>query len=143
MHRVIVSAGSLYFIRLGGLISASDAGSGRSLFAQERAVAAVIGWFAKKTLDSGLSKIEGTNPEQLVASSRKHFKVTPDEVIESTLDPPSMFSGERPSFARWKVTVRGRKRTIYEIEDRASLETALSLLPPLLGDKLKVKVKYS
>jgi len=28
----------------------------------------------------------------------------------------------------------------YEIEDQGSLETALKLLPPLLRDKLKVKI---
>jgi hypothetical protein len=138
--RVFVSPNALYFIRLSGLVSASDAGSGMSLYAQERAMASVIRWFASKSQSNELDQIESADPAELVVSGKHHFQVSPSEVFESRLDPPSLFGGQRPAFGRWRLSQEGRKPVTYEIESAESLETALQHLPLLLKDKLKVNI---
>ena len=96
LYRVFVSGDSLYFIRLGGLISPSDAGHGHSIDPGKRAVAALIGWIAKKSINAELARLESTDPARLLELDKKHFKVAPDEVIDSRLDSPSLFSQQRP-----------------------------------------------
>ena len=68
LYRVFVSGDSLYFIRLGGLISPSDAGSGYSLDPGKWAVSLLIRKFAKKSLDSELTRIENKDPATIVES---------------------------------------------------------------------------
>jgi hypothetical protein len=141
LYRVLVSRDALYFIRLKGLISVSDAGS-ESPFAlpQHVAFAALIRIFARSSLAKSLAEIERSDPEELLYSSHKHFKLTAADFISSTLDPPSLFSAHGPSYARWKIVAQGHKNT-YQVEDAESLSTALQNLPNLLGAKLTVTFK--
>ena len=115
LYRVLVSGDSLYFIRLGGLISPSDAGYSHSFDPGERAVAALIGWIAKKSLNADLVRIESTDPARIVELDKKHFKVTPDEVIDSRIDSPSLFSQQRPCFV---LETLGPGTQVSDVRDR-------------------------
>ena len=76
----------------------------------------------------------------MIRSSKKHFKLAAADFVSSNLDPPSLFSAQGPSYARWKIVAEGHKNT-YQVEDEESLRTAVTHLPSLLGAKLTVKVK--
>ena len=141
LYRVLVSPDALYFIRLKGLISASDAGSDSPLTPRRQcAVASLIRKFAQHSLATGLAEVERSDPEEMIRSSKKHFKLTAADFVSSSLDPPSLFSAQGPSFARWKIVAEGHKNT-YQVEDEESLYIAVKHLPNLLGTKLTVKVK--
>ncbi len=131
LYRVLVGPEMLYFLRAPGLISASDAGSGLSVDPGKAAVAAIIRWIGRGSIEKARAML-AVDPEELVQSSRKHFKVAAAEVTASRLDPPSILSGHGYHYARWQVVTPGRKAT-YQIEDHESLEVALDHLPGLLG----------
>jgi hypothetical protein len=139
LYRVLVSPTTLYFIRMKGLISASDAGSAFDFRPDHAAVAALIRWFGQKTIDSARAETEQVDPEEMVRTSKKHFKLSVDEFVNSSLEPPSLFSGHGHYYASWKIVTHDRKDR-FQIEDPESLESALMSLPAVLGPKLTVKV---
>jgi hypothetical protein len=69
------------------------------------------------------------------------LRVEPGEVVESQLQPPGLL-GHGEHLARWSLSTRGRKRQTFQIEDAASLRTALEHLPRLLGPTLRVTVGW-
>ncbi len=122
--RVLVSPDALYFIRMKGLISPSDAGgTGPFVPRRQAAVASVIRQLGHASLASGLAEVERSDPEELVCASKKHFKIPAADFVASNLDPPPLFGGQGVCYARWKVVAKGHKNT-YQIEDAESLETA-------------------
>jgi hypothetical protein len=139
LYRVFVAPDALYFIRMKGLISVSDAGSGLPIDPLQAAVAAVIRWFGRKTMESSREQVERCDPEEMVRSSKKHFKLAADDLVTSSLEPPSLLGGHGHHYARWKVAAPGLKQT-FQIEDADSLQAALDRLPGVLGPRLTVKV---
>jgi hypothetical protein len=139
LYRVFVAPDTLYFIRMKGLISESDAGAGFHIHPGQAAMAAVIRWFGRKTLESAKAQVERSDPEGMVKSSKKHFKVAAGDLVSSSLEPPSLLGGHGHYYARWKVVAPGVKQT-FQIEDAQSLQAALDHLPGVLGPRLTVKV---
>ncbi len=139
MFRVSVGPDALYFLRAPGIIGAADAGTGHSLDPGQLAVAAIFRWLGRRNIEKARAELDG-DPEELVRSSRKHFKLLVDEMIESRLDPPSMLSGHGFYYSRWQV-VTPSGNTTYQIEDAESLNAALDHLPGLLGPRLAVNVE--
>jgi hypothetical protein len=137
LYRVLVAPDALYFLRAGGLISASDGGVGIAFDPGQAAVAAIVRWIGRRSIDKARAALEG-DPEKLVRSSRKHFKIAAEDVVSSRLDPPALL-GHGFHYARWQVVVPGRKAT-YQVEDHDSLNAALDHLPGLLGPRLVVNV---
>ena len=97
--------------------------------------------FAGKSQASELEKLESADPAELARSGKHDFQVTPAEVNESRLDPPPALGSQRPVFGRWKLRLQGKKAITYQIESAESLESALALLPPHLGEKLKINIR--
>ncbi len=139
LYRVFVAPEALYFIRMKGLISASDAGSGIHIDPLQAAVASLIRWIGRSTMEASREKVEQCDPKEMVQSSKKHFKVPAGDLVSSSLDPPSLLGGHGHYYARWKVAAHGLKEA-FQIEDAESLQTALDALPPVLGPRLTVKV---
>jgi hypothetical protein len=139
MYRVFVAPDTLYFIRMKGLISVSDAGAGIHIDPMQAAVAAAIRWFGRKAMESSREQVERSDPEEMVRSSKKHFKLTARDLVSSSLDPPSLLGGHGHHYARWKVVAPGVKQA-FQIEDAESLQAALDHLPGVLGPRLTVKV---
>jgi hypothetical protein len=139
LYRVFVAPDALYFIRTKGLISASDAGSGILIDPGQAAVAALIRWFGRKSLEAARAEVEQSDPEAMVQSSKKHFKIAVDDFLRSSVEPPSLFGGHGHYYATWKVVTR-KTKDAFQIEDPESLEAALDRLPALLGSRLSVTV---
>jgi hypothetical protein len=139
LYRVFVAPDTLYFIRMKGLISASDAGAGIHIDPLQAAVAAAIRWFGRNAMESSRQQVEQSDPEEMVRSSKKHLKVAAGDFVSSSLEPPSLLGGHGHYYARWKVVAPGLKET-FQIEDAESLQSALDHLPSVLGPRLTVKV---
>jgi hypothetical protein len=118
-----------------GLISPSDAGNPEAWTSKQRATGMALLWLGKKSLASGVAEVERLDPEEAVRSSMVHFKAALDEIDSARLDPPPVFS-QGTALARLMIEIRGRKATVYKIEDQESLDIARVELPRLLGAKL-------
>ncbi len=77
----------------------------------------------------------------MLDAHRHNLRVAPNDVIESRLEPPRLL-GHGEHFACWSLTVRDRRSMSFQIEDAASLQTALDHLPRLLGAPLQVTVAW-
>lgn len=139
LYRVLVGQDALYFIRMKGLVSAADAGSGLSLDPMHVVFSIALRWFGSNVMESGRKQAESSDPDELVRSSKQHFKLAAGDVVRASLDPPALLGGHGLHYARWKVVAPGVKET-FQIEDPDSLRSALELLPGVLGDRLTVKV---
>jgi hypothetical protein len=143
LYRVLVPSDAVYFIRLKGLIGISDAGADSPFVPRRQAVVgSLIRKFAQESIASGLAEVERGDPEEMVRSSKKHFKLLAADFVSSSLDPHPLFGAQGPSFARWKVIAKGHHDT-YHIEEEESLRGALEQLPGLLGSRLTVNAKLS
>ena len=64
LYRVLVAPDTLYFIRMKGLISASDAGAGIHIDPLQAAVAAAIRWFGRNAMESSRQQVEQQRPRR-------------------------------------------------------------------------------
>ena len=118
LYRVFVAPEALYFIRMKGLISASDAGSGIHIDPLQAAVASLIRWIGRSTMEASREKVEQCDPKEMVQSSKKHFKVPAGDLVSSSLDPPSLLGGHGHYYA-----LEGRcSRTQGGVPDRGCRE---------------------
>jgi hypothetical protein len=139
LYRVYVDQGALYLIRMRGVIGNADAGSRFELHPGRRAAGMFLRWWASKSLDTSARELDARGPREMLDAHRMNLRVEPGEVAESRLDPPRVL-GHGEHFACWSLNLQGRRRLSFQIEDEASLRTALEHLPRLLGPALCVSV---
>ncbi len=99
----------------------------------------MIRWFGRKSLEAARAEVEQSDPEAMPQSSKKHFKIAVDDLVRSSLEPPSLFRGHGHYYATWKVVTR-KTKDAFQVEDPDSLEAALDHLPGLLEARLTVTV---
>lgn len=128
LYRVLVSGDALYFVRLRGLISPGEP------------VWEWIDSIVRRSLSSQLFELEQRNPEELVRSSAKHFKLDVSDLTWSSLERPGLLLRPGDGIVCWKVVARDTRQH-FQFEDVDSLATALLELPAVLGSRLTVKLR--
>jgi hypothetical protein len=125
------------------LVSPSEGGVSRFELDPGRALGGrFIRWLARASHAKAVAKLEGADPSEMLLSNPKNFKLSPHDVVESSLSPPGFFSSTGDFLALWKIVLEYRKAMNYQIEDVESLRTALDRLPNLLGTRLNVTVAW-
>ncbi|GAC1450949.1 MAG: hypothetical protein NVSMB9_35750 [Isosphaeraceae bacterium] len=142
LYRVYADLDALYLIRMRGVIGSADAGSPRLELDLGRALTGMIlrKW-AEKSQAAAARGLDSRGPREMLGAHRLNLRVEPGEVVESRLRPPRLL-GHGEHVACWTLTTRDRRRLTFQIEDPASLRTALENLPPLLGPALRVSVGW-
>src|SRR5207249_4410147 len=95
----------------------------------------------RTSLDAAARELDARGPRELLDTHRMNLRVEPGEVVESRLGPPRL-RGHGEHVACWSLTIRGFRPLSFQIEDAASLRTALEHLPRLLGPALRVTVAW-
>jgi hypothetical protein len=134
LHRVYVDHEALYLIRMRGIIGNADAGSRFELHPGRALTGMFPRWWAKTSLDATARELDARGPRDMLDAHRMNLRVEPGEVVESL--------GRGEHFACWSLTLRQRRPLSFQIEDTASLRTALEHLPRLLGPALRVSVAW-
>lgn len=141
LHRVYVDREALYLIRMAGVLGLSDAGGGLEFDPGRVLVGAALRWWAGRAQDARARELDARGPREMLDAHRQNARIEPGEVVSSTLGPPRML-GHGAHLACWKLEVRGSRARTFQIEDAASLKTALVHLPRLLGQALSVSVAW-
>jgi hypothetical protein len=139
IFRVYVDRDALYLIRMRGLVGHADAGSPFDIHPGSILVGMFLRWWAKTSLGTTARELDGRGPREMLDDHPLNLRIEPTEVVKSRLSPPRLL-GHGVHFACWSLTIRGRKPLSFQIEDEASLRTALAHLPRLLGEALSVSV---
>jgi hypothetical protein len=140
LYRVYVDRDALYLIRMRGVIGSADAGPRFEPHPGRALIGMLLRWWAKNSQDAAASRLDARGPREMLDSHRMNLRVEPG-VVESRLQPPRLL-GHGEHFSCWSLTVRGRRRLTFQIEDAASFKTALEHLPRLLGPALSVSVGW-
>jgi hypothetical protein len=141
LHRVYVDRDALYLIRMRGVVGYADAGTRFELHLGRAWNSMLVRWWARRSQEAAASKLDARSPHEMLDAHRMNLRVEPAEVVESCLDPPRLL-GHGEHFACWSLTIRERRPLSFQIEDAASLRTALEHLPRLLGTALRVSVAW-
>jgi hypothetical protein len=139
LYRVYVDREALYLIRMRGIIGYADAGSQFEPRPGNLLTGMFLRWWARTSLDAAARELDARGPSEMIDAHRMNLRVEPGEVVQSHLGPPRLL-GHGEHFACWSLTIRGRRPLSFQIEDEASLRTALGHLPRLLGPALRVSV---
>ena len=143
LYRVYVQDGALYFIRIGGqgglelaLVGGFGLLGGLAAGAIRRRTG---GGQKRKVLETDRQR-----PEDLLPAHKENFRLYCSEVLESVIEPPAAFVSHGVHVGRWQITrAPDGKKTSLQFEQLEDMRTALALLPPLLGVKLKVNVQWN
>lgn len=139
LHRVYVDGGALYLIRMRGVIGNADAGSGFHLHPGQMMTGMLLRWWAGASQAAAARELDAFGPRAMLDTHRMNLRVEPQEVEEARLGPPRLL-GHGEHLACWSLTIRGRRPMSFQIEDEASLKSALEHLPRLLGPALRVSI---
>lgn len=137
IFRLYIDRDALYLIRTGGLIGHADAGSRFELHPVSMLVGMFLRWWAKPSTATTARELDRRGPRELVDAHASNLRIERAEVAESCLSPPRLL-GHGAHLASWSLTIRGRRPMTFQIEDEASLGTALEHLPRLLEHALSV-----
>jgi hypothetical protein len=141
LYRAYVDHEALYLIRMRGAIGNADAGSRFDPHPGRMVTGMILRWWARRSLDAAGRELDARGPRELLDAHRMNLRIAPGDVVESRLDPPRLL-GHGEHFACWSLTIRDRRPLSFQIEDEASLRTALEHLPRLLGPALCVSVAW-
>jgi hypothetical protein len=141
LYRVYVDREALYLIRMRGVIGNADAGSRFDLHPGRMLTGMSLRWWARTSLGAAARELDARGPREMLGTHRMNLRVEPGEVVESRLGPPQLL-GHGEHFACWSLTLRERRPLSFQIEDLASLRTALEHLRRLLGPALRVSVAW-
>ncbi len=86
--------------------------------------------------------IDAESPEDLLARHKHNFSFTAAEVVESTLDPPSVLAQHGPHVARWSVVFRDGAKRHLQLEKVEDVCSAMEALPAALGPLLRINVRW-
>jgi hypothetical protein len=140
MHRVYVDRDVLYLIRMRGVvvIAVPDA----DCFFFDDPFSDLLRWWARRSQRSAARELDERGPREMLEAHRQNRRFEAGDIASSRLEPARLLVGHGTYLARWTLTPRGRKAMTFQIEDSASLRTALAVLPGLLGPALSVTVAW-
>ena len=143
LYRVLFSTAGIDFIRMRGLVGQADAGAESFLNGQQAAIADFIRNWASKSIAVGVSQVDAAEPEALLRSSKKNFRVAPEDFTVSSLEPPAVFGGHGLHYARWKFALKDGRKLTLQTETPEDLKAAIALLPEFLGSNHATKVAWN
>ena len=141
LYRIYPDGRSLYFIYLG-----SSGQTGQVVAVQF----GLLGLLMMKLMAKGAKRKQqqaaGTRdqstPEELLAEHKHNFKVSLDEIVDSTIEPRATFTASMNQVGRWLVTLRDRKLKL-EFTDLEHMNRALEHLPKLLPGRVRSNVEWN
>lgn len=140
LFRVILSPEAIYFVRMRGLVGQADAATDFVATRQQKAIAGLIRLWAGRSIADGIEQVDRADPEELVRSNTKNFRVAPGDFRSSRLEPPAVLGGHGAHYARWKFALNDGRKMTLQLEDPEDLETAITHLPKFLGSVHENKV---
>jgi hypothetical protein len=146
IYRIELHKGAIYFLRTGGQF---DLDRGLTQARGLEGIAAVLVLATGEALLRNHKKEEliardpGTDPEALLGIHPHNSKLVPSDIARASLLPKKWFLALfRHHFGRLLLEPVHGERREYHFETLADVQTAYACLPPLLGDKLDMRIHW-
>ena len=138
LYRVYADDGRFYLIRVGG--QQFDV----HFAAHFGLLGALIGAMLSRGNKSQeeIAKLDAQRPSDLLANHKQNFTFVISDVLEATLDPPSLMAQHGPHAGRWTLVLKDGKKRTFQFENIEDMQQAERTLTTALGPMLHVNVMW-
>ncbi len=142
LYRVCIEDGALYFIRIGG-----QGGMNPAVAANFGLLGALVVGAAKSISErkrqERLAAQEQQRPQDLLSAHKHNFRLSPSDVMDSSIEPAASALSHGPNAGRWLLTQQDGKKWSLQFESVDDMQAALEVLPVLFGSRLRVNVQWN
>lgn len=141
MYRVYLDNAAAYFINLG-----SPGGVARSVGRQFGLIGRMLaeGYERKQAVKraAAAAELDREHPGILLARDKANFSLPFLQIQAATVEPAALLSGHGPHVGRLTVKKRDGKDLRFQFEDLEEMKAAVNGLQTLLGERLRLKVRW-
>jgi hypothetical protein len=140
VYRVYLDSAAAYFITLG------SPGMARAIGRQFGLIGALLAERHEKkqaARRAGMAaELDREHPGVLLARDKANFSLPFLQIESAVVDPAAVFSGHGPHVGRLTVKKRDGKDLRFQFESLEEMKLAVSSLQPLLGERLRLNVRW-
>jgi hypothetical protein len=142
LFRVYADSDTLYFIRIGGQFAYKDINdippTGGLAYAVKTSLAAAERIMAPEEI----AVLDRSSPREALGHHKHNMAIPLANIASAVLVPPPMISLHGRNFGRWLLNLNEGEPWTFQFVEVEQMQTAVEVLPALLGDKLQVKVRW-
>lgn len=142
LYRIYVDSNTLYFIRIGGQFAYKDINdlypSGGLAYAVKTSLAASERIMAPEEI----AVLDRSSPRQALGQHKHNMAIPLADIASAVLVSPPLISLHGRNFGRWILNLKEGESWTFQFMEVEQMQTAVEVLPNLLGEKLQVKVRW-
>lgn len=140
LYRVYFAPGGMFFIRVGGPRHDQVA---RQFGLIGLLVSTLTMKGRMKKVQQKMADLDQSSLRERLEDHKHNFREPFTEVVSSTIEPGSVWTGQGSNKGRWKLVFENRKKMSFQFDELDDITTAVEELPKVLGEKHTNRVEWS